>query len=289
MYFCRKIEVMERFFNTVGALLSLIRKAQCWLVGITSVILLLVVFLMCHLPILTGRWTKQTVYLSILNAFHVQDDNAEARFMLIDDDSGDGIFLIREICNRLGIKATFAMVPARLDSTKCDSLRKWHDEGYGIALHGYEHGRWKEWSYEAITEDIDRSLSFLEKHQIADASQIRIVVTPGFYNTCSIRKAISDKGMKMVMGANVVNPDTMTFQWGRMFITNQTNLDEARHVLERAKETKGFIVFGTHSSMVDEFSAEKTEAILRMAIDMGFCYEDSPLSFVRGEKVADGV
>ena len=273
---------MERFLNTAGASLY-------WLVGIVAVILFLVVFLICRSPILTGRWTKQTVYLSILNAFHTQDDNAEARFMLIDDDSGEGIFQIRTICKRLGIKATFAVVPARLDSIKCDSLRQWHDEGYGIALHGYDHGRWKEWSYEAIIEDIDRSLSFLEEHQIADASQIRIVVTPGFYNTSSIRKAISDKGMKMVMGANIVNPDTMTFQWGRMFITNQTNLDEARRVLERAKDSKGFVVFGTHSSMPDEFSPEKTEAILRMAIDMGFCYEESPLSFVRDEKMADGV
>ena len=258
-------------------------KTQYWLVGIVAIILTFVLFLICRLPILTGRWTKQTVYLSVLNAFHFQDANAEARFMLIDDDSGDGIFVIRNICNRLGIKATFAVVPARLDSTKCDSLRKWYAEGNGIALHGYDHGRWKEWSYEAITEDIDRSLSFLEEHQIADPSQIKIVVTPGFYNTSSIRNAISDKGMKMVMGANVVNPDTMTFQWGRFFITNQTDLNEARRVLERAKEPKGFVVFGTHSSLVDEFSAEKTEAILRMAIDMGYGYEKFPLSFVSEE------
>lgn len=221
-------------------------------------------------PILTGSLTKQTVYLWFLNSFHIKDSCREPMFMLIDDDSGMGIFKIHEICERVGLKATFAVVPSVLDSMRIDSLRAWHRDGYGIALHGYNHGRWKEWTADEIVGDINKSIAFLEEHDIASPDQIGIVVTPGSYNTRAIRKAIDSQGMKMVMGAGVVNPDTTTFQWGRLFITRDTNLDEVRGILERTKADKGFIIFGTHSSNPDEFSAEKTEAILRMAVDLGF-------------------
>ena len=221
-------------------------------------------------PILTGSLTKQTVYLWFLNSFHIKDSCREPMFMLVDDDSGMGIFKIHEICERVGLKATFAVVPSVLDSMRIDSLRAWHRDGYGIALHGYNHGRWKEWSVDEIVDDINKSIAFLKEHNIASPDQIGIVVTPGSYNTRAIRKAIDSQGMKMVMGAGVVNPDTTTFQWGRLFITRDTNLDEVRDILERTKADKGFIIFGTHSSNPDEFSAEKTEAILRMAVDLGF-------------------
>ena len=110
----------------------------------------------------------------------------------------------------------------------------------------------------------------MEKYNIALLNQINLVVTPGSYNTHAIRDVIRSQNMKMVMGACVVNPDTTTFQWGRMFITKNTDLGEVRSILKRAKDNKGFIIFGTHSSNPDEFSAEKTEAVLRLAIKMDF-------------------
>lgn len=236
----------------------------------TCLLALLLVFVYARRPIVTGRLTKQTVYLWFLNSFHIKDSHREPTFMLIDDDSGMGIFKIHEICERVGVKATFAVVPSVLDSVRIDALRAWHKEGYGIALHGYDHGRWKEWTTEEIVDDINRSLAFLEEHDIASPHQIGIVVTPGSYNTHAIRKAIDSQGMKMVMGAGVVNPDTITFQWGRFFFTQETDMNYAREILERAKTEKSFIIFGTHSSNPDEFSAEKTEFILRMAVEMGF-------------------
>lgn len=231
---------------------------------------LLIFFVYVRHPIITGSLTKQTVYLLFLNSFHIKDDHREPTFMLIDDDSGMGIFKIHEICERVGVKATFAVVPAVLDSIRIDSLKAWNRDGYDIALHGYNHGRWKEWNAEEIVDDINKSIAFLERHDMASSDQIQIVVTPGSYNTHAIRKAIDSQGMKMVMGARVVNPDTTTFQWGRFFITQETDMNHAREILERAKTEKGFIIFGTHSSNPDEFSAEKTETILRMAVEMGF-------------------
>lgn len=241
----------------------------------TCLLALLLVFVYARRPIVTGRLTKQTVYLWFLNSFHIKDSHREPTFMLIDDDSGMGIFKIHEICERVGVKATFAVVPSVLDSVRIDSLKVWHREGYGIALHGYNHGRWKEWTYDEIVNDIQRSIAFIEDSGISSSEMIRIVVTPGSYNTHAIRKVINSQGMKMVMGARIVNSDTTTFQWGRFFITQETDMNHAREILERAKTEKGFIIFGTHSSNPDEFSAEKTETILRMAVEMSFkpyCY-----------------
>lgn len=233
--------------------------------------LLAILFLLIYVrrPIITGSLTKQTIYLWFLNSFHIKDGHRMPTFMLIDDDSGMGIFKIHEICERVGVKATFAVVPSVLDSMRIDALRVWHNEGYGIALHGYNHGRWKEWTEEKIVADIHKSITYLKEHDIASGNDIRIVVTPGSNNTRAIRKAIGSHNMKMVMGARAVNPDTTTFQWGRFFITQNTDVNQACNILERAKAEKGFIIFGTHSSNPEEFSAEKTETILRMAIRMG--------------------
>lgn len=239
------------------------------LLFIASLFLLIFVML-ANRPVITGGMTKQTVYLWLLNSVHIKDSHREPMFMLIDDDSGMGIFKIHEICERVGVKATFAVVPAVLDSMRIDSLRVWHRDGYGIALHGYNHGRWKEWTADEIVDDINKSLAFLEEHDIASPRQIGIVVTPGSNNTRAIREAIASQNMKMVMGANIVNPDTTTFQWGRLFITQDTDLAEVRSILERAKSDKAFVILGTHSSNYDEFSAEKTEAIFQMVVEMGF-------------------
>lgn len=237
------------------------------LLFIASLFLLIFVML-ANRPIITGGLTKQTVYLWFLNSFHIKDSHREPMFMLIDDDSGMGIFKIHEICERVGVKATFAVVPAVLDSMRIESLKAWNRKGYGIALHGYNHGRWKEWTADEIVDDINRSLAFLEEYDIASPRQIGIVVTPGSNNTRAIREAIASQNMKMVMGANIVNPDTTTFQWGRLFITQDTDLAEVRSILERAKSDKAFVILGTHSSNSDEFSAEKTEAVLRVALEL---------------------
>jgi len=233
------------------------------------VVVLLISFIWFRWPIVAGRkWGQQTIFLSIINSFHVQSQYAEPYFMLIDDDCGYGIFTIHDICERVGVKATFAVVPAFLDSSKCDSLKKWQLEGYGIALHSYAHGRWKDWTYDEIKEDIEKSLFFLKQNGFSRVEQIKLVVTPSFYNTRAIRQAIREKGMKMVMGASIVNPDTLTFQWGRIFIKKDTDLDEIHRVLLRAKETNGFVVLGTHSSIKEEFSSEKTETVLKMAKEL---------------------
>lgn len=236
---------------------------------ILTVISFFALFVTFRKPIITGEVTKQTIYLWLMNSYHIQSKKARPTAMLIDDDNGDGIFKIRQICNELGIKATFAVIPSRLDKVKADSLKKWQKEGFGIALHGYNHDKWTEWPLEAITTDIQQCEHFLQKNGFIN--NFRFVVPPHACNTTNIRNAIKAKGYLMISGANIINPDTTVFQYGRYSLdTDHLDLDEAKRIITKAYKENAFVIFGTHSSMNKTFSEEKTKEILNMAKSMGF-------------------
>ena len=222
-------------------------------------------------PIITGELTKQTLFLWLLNVCHVQAKDAQPLAMIIDDDSEKGIYTIRQICEELGIKATFAVIPSRFTKEICDSLKHWQQEGYGIALHGYNHERWKEWSEDKIINDITRSEELLEMRGFR--KDFKYVVPPHACNTSAIRRAIKLKGYKMICGANIINPDESLFQYGRMsFNKDMSSLEmqRIRDLLTKAFKEKAFVIFGTHSSMEGSFSEEKTKAVLQMAKNIGF-------------------
>ena len=77
----------------------------------------------------------------------------------------------------------------------------------------------------------------------------------------------------MISGASLVNPDRHVFQLGRIGIGPEVDLDAMREMLKKAYDRKAFIIFGTHSSIPDAFSQEKTREILMMAKEMGFCFD----------------
>ena len=77
----------------------------------------------------------------------------------------------------------------------------------------------------------------------------------------------------MITGANILNPDTSILQYGRIFITNNTDLKEVEDVLKSAFKRRMYVIIGTHSSIKEEFSKEKTKVVLQMAINMGFEYQ----------------
>ena len=237
------------------------------------VVIAVITYTYLHAPIVVGGWTKQTIYLGIFNSCHIQAKDAKPTILLVDDDGGKGVFAIKKICDELSLKATFAVIPALTSKEVNDSLRDWQKEGFGIAIHGYKHEDWREWNYNKVITDINKCEKWL-----TDAgyimSDIKYVVAPHGSNNAAIRKAIKDKGYQMVTGANIVNPDTTTSQMGRVFITNKTNIKEIGNMLDKAKKRNCYVIFGTHSSMPDEFSQEKTKAVLSMAIKMGFEYKN---------------
>ncbi len=222
-------------------------------------------------PLVAGDWTKQTIYLWLVDCCHIQDSKAEAKFMLIDDDGGDGVFATKQICDELNIKATFAVLPAMMTEKVRDSLRCWQKEGFGIAIHGYHHDDWRNWTNRDVIADINKCEKWLADEGF-DLNKIRYVVTPHGSNNKNIRKAVKAKKYQMVMGANLANPDTTLFQLGRLYITRETDLEEIKNILIKAKNRSCYVIFGTHSSKHDEYSKEKTKAVLTMAKEVGFKY-----------------
>ena len=47
-----------------------------------------------------GDWTKQSIYLLFINCFHQKSKDATASILLIDDDSGKGIYQIKNLCEQ---------------------------------------------------------------------------------------------------------------------------------------------------------------------------------------------
>jgi hypothetical protein len=74
----------------------------------------------------------------------------------------------------------------------------------------------------------------------------------------------------MICGASIINPDTSLFQLGRFFISKTTDLKKIQMKLEKAKKRNLFVILGTHSSNPNEFSEQKTKAVLQMAKNMGY-------------------
>lgn len=246
-------------------------KARKWTISIAFVCIGLCSFMGLRKPIITGELTQQTLFLWAINSFHLQSADAQPTAMLIDDDGGDGIFAIRRITHRLGIPATFAVIPSHLSNEIADTLRSWQQEGYGIAIHGYNHDSWKSWSSDMVTADLHASEKRLR--ELGLQTDIKYVVPPHACNTAAIRQAIRHAGYRHITGANIVNPDTTVFQYGRIWIGTDVSvaeMQEIREILAKAYAERAFVIFGTHSSMPGAFSEEATAAVLQMALDIGF-------------------
>lgn len=242
-------------------------KISLIIMSVTAIVMLL--WFYNRTPIVVGSWTKQTAYLWLLDGLHGQALNASPQIMLIDDDSGEGVFVIKSICDEMDVKASFAVIPKRMTSKVSDSIMAWQQDGYGLILHGYNHDNWEYWSEREISNDIEQSKNTLSQMGY-DVSRIKMIVPPYGCNTQAIRSAISKKGYKMVTGANLINPDTEVFQMGRIFLSRQSDEECLKNILKEAKKKQLFVILGTHSSDTTEFSKTITKNIIRFAKDLGF-------------------
>lgn len=77
----------------------------------------------------------------------------------------------------------------------------------------------------------------------------------------------------MISGASLINPDRHVFQFGRIGIGPNTDLEKMRDMLQKAYDRKAFVIFGTHSSIPEIFSVEKTREVLQIAKEIGFCFD----------------
>ena len=193
--------------------------------------------------------------------------------MWIDDDSTEGVFKVKAIADEVGIKPAFAVIADRMEPMVADSLVSWQQQGASIVLHGLRHERWKEWNESQIENDIRQSCQRLHEQGFDTTNIMKLVIPPHGCNTRIIRKVMAQHGFQMISGASLVNPDRHVFQLGRIGIQTDTNIDDMRALLQKAYDRKAFIIFGTHSSIPEIFSTEKTREVLTMAKEMGFCFE----------------
>ena len=225
------------------------------------------------MPLRGSGWSKQTIYVGLLDAWYGSSTDDKAYAMWIDDDSTEGVFKVKAIADEVGIKPAFAVIADRMEPAVADSLASWQRQGAGIVLHGLRHERWWDWDASQIENDIRKSYQRLQEQGFDTTQIIKIVIPPHGCNNRTIRKVIAQEGCQMISGATLVNPDRHVFQFGRISIGPDTDLDAMREMLQKAYDKKAFVIFSTHSSIPEIFSTEKTREVLTLAKEMGFCFE----------------
>ena len=224
-------------------------------------------------PLMGSEWSKQTIYVGLLDAWYGISTDDKAYAMWIDDDSTEGVFEVKAIADEVGIKPAFAVIADRMEPAVADSIASWQKQGAGIVLHGLRHERWKDWDESQIENDIRQSIQRLQEQGFDTTKILKMIIPPHGCNTRTIRKVIAQQGCQMISGASLVNPDRHVFQLGRIGIGTGTDLVAMRELLQKAYNRKAFVIFSTHSSIPEIFSAEKTREVLIMAKEMGFCFE----------------
>lgn len=237
------------------------------------IMIVIVLLVWWRMPLIGNEWSKQTIYVGLLDAWYGFSTDDKAYAMWIDDDSTEGVFKVKAIADEVGVKPAFAVIADRMEPVVADSLASWQHRGAWIVLHGLRHERWKEWDESLIEKDIRQSFQRLHEQGFDTANIMKLVIPPHGCNTRTIRKVIAQQGCQMISGASLVNPDRHVFQFGRVSIGPDTDLDVMQEMLKKAYDRKAFVIFGTHSSIPKIFSEENTRKILMMAKEMGFCFE----------------
>lgn len=226
-----------------------------------------------QMPLIGSEWSKQTIYVGLLDTWYGASTDDKAYAMWIDDDSTEGVFEVKAIADQVGIKPAFAVIADRMGPVVADSIASWQRQGAGVVLHGLRHERWKDWEEGRIEKDIRQSIQRLHEQGFDTTKILKMVIPPHGCNTKAIRKVIAQHGCQMISGATLVNPDRHVFQLGRISITPETDVEAIREMLLKAYDRKAFVIFGTHSSIPKSFSKEKTTKILEIAKEIGFSFD----------------
>lgn len=240
---------------------------------IISLLLLVAIIIWWRAPIMGNGWSKQTIYVGLLDTWYGSSTDNKAYAMWIDDDSTIGVFKVKEIADAVGIPPYFAVIADKMEPEVADSLASWQRQGAGIVLHGLRHERWWDWNASQIEADIQKSYQRLYGQGFDTAKITKLIIPPHGCNNRTIRKVIAQQGCKMISGASLINPDRHVFQFGRIGIGPNTDLEKMRDMLQKAYDRKAFVIFGTHSSIPEIFSVEKTREVLQIAKEIGFCFD----------------
>ena len=140
-------------------------------------IIAIVLIVWWRMPLIGDEWSKQTIYVGLLDVWYGASKDDKAYAIWIDDDSTEGVFIVKQIADDVGIKPAFAVIADRMEQKVVDSLALWQRQGIGIVLHGLRHDRWKDWDEPQIENDIRNSYLRLQE-QGFDTTKILKMIIP---------------------------------------------------------------------------------------------------------------
>ena len=247
------------------------RKKMIILITLALVIIISIMVWL-RFPLIGDEFNKQTLYVGFIDAWYGSSTDSIAHAMWIDDDSTEGVFIVKRIADEIGINPVFAVIAEKMEPEISDSLASWQQQGAGIVIHGLCHESWKDWDEVQITHEIQQCHEKLDDLGFDTTRILKIIIPPHGPNTSTIRQVIKQQGCRMISGARLINPDRHVFQLGRIGITTDTDIESMYQLLTKAYQRKAFVIFGTHSSIPEKFSEKKTKEVIQMAKEIGFCF-----------------
>lgn len=203
---------------------------------------------------------------------------------LIDDDSVlSGMQVIKQMCDNLGIKCTFACRTENFDAATVSALQSYQSEGFNMACHSDKHDMWYRvgdhqeplFTLQEVEEDLLTSLGKLQANGFRDYNNL---VYPG---TSYDRDGIEEIVKKWCnTGVNSSGGTVNEYGKGRYDITRtfiQTNLHDTaawykQYVVDAALQMSApWILFGTHSYS-NLFDLSMTTEVLQYCITNGFTF-----------------
>ena len=109
---------------------------------IISMIIIVAIVIWLRTPIIGNEWSKQTIFVGLIDTWYGSSTDDKAYAMWIDDDSTIGVFKVKRIADAVGIPPYFAVIADKMEPEVADSLASWQKQGAGIILHGLRHERW---------------------------------------------------------------------------------------------------------------------------------------------------
>ena len=80
-------------------------------------ILILTIVLLCvwwRAPLICNEWSKQTLYVGLLDTWYGFSTDDKAYAIWIDDDSSKGVFTVKTIADEIGIQPAFAVIANKM-------------------------------------------------------------------------------------------------------------------------------------------------------------------------------
>lgn len=199
----------------------------------------------------------------------------------IDDDTEiSSIPAVKNICDNIGIKCTFACITSKLDTVNGleNLLQSYQREGYHITTHSKTHGViWNQnnaaFDPDACESELIESVQRLQQGGFLDPD---ILVTPyGSYNSALVSKMKKWAVGMVRVGSNSAGVYTNhlcangRYDIFRVKIDKANDLSFYQSIIDNASANGDWLVFYTHSAVAAEFDASLTQSVLQYALNKG--------------------